>query len=171
MSFGFVRTRRKYSDEHKVGAVNHFLDTGRCISSTIEALGYPWRETLRAWVIEHHPKAVKSIVGRAGSKPRPMDLKRVAVVALCMQDESAQTVAEKRGVCRPTLYNWKNQLYNPGVCASMKRHDESPPVEQEELERLLASLRRDTHQLQLEHDLLKKANEILKKAWTSTCRS
>ena len=164
LSFGYVRTKRTYSDEQKVAAVNHFLDTGRCISATIEALGYPGRETLRAWVIEHHPEAVKRIVGRARSQPRPMDLKRMAVLALCTRDESAQTVAEKLGVCRPTLYNWKNQLLGPEVCASMKRHDESPPVEREELERQLASLRRDIHQLQLEHDLLKKANEILKKS-------
>ncbi|PZX04480.1 hypothetical protein DFS13_104451 [Burkholderia sp. 28_3] len=37
-----------------------------------------------------------------------------------------------------------------------------------ELEQQLESLRRDIRQLQLERDILKKANELLKKAWAST---
>ena len=46
----------------------------------------------------------------------------------------------------------------------MKRKNNSPPVpEREELERQLATLQHDIQKLQLEHDLLKKANEILKK--------
>ena len=46
----------------------------------------------------------------------------------------------------------------------MKPRQESVPLTQrEELERQLEVLRRDIHRLQLEHDLLKKANELLKK--------
>jgi putative transposase len=46
----------------------------------------------------------------------------------------------------------------------MKRHNNSPPAsDQAELERQVESLRRDIRQLQLEHDILKKANELIKK--------
>ena len=46
----------------------------------------------------------------------------------------------------------------------MTRNNKSPLVpERAELERQLESLRRDIRQLQLERDLLKKANEIVKK--------
>ena len=46
----------------------------------------------------------------------------------------------------------------------MKPNNDSPPdPERAELERQVESLRRDVRQLQLEHDLLKKANELLKK--------
>ena len=46
----------------------------------------------------------------------------------------------------------------------MKRHKGSlPEPDRTELEQQIESLRRDIHQLQLEHDLLKKANEIIKK--------
>ncbi len=46
----------------------------------------------------------------------------------------------------------------------MKCHKNPTPVpEQAELERQVESLRRDIRQLQLEHDILKKANELLKK--------
>ena len=46
----------------------------------------------------------------------------------------------------------------------MKPNNDSPPdSERAELERQVESLRRDVRQLQLEHDILKKANELLKK--------
>jgi hypothetical protein len=54
----------------------------------------------------------------------------------------------------------------------MKRQNHSPPSpERAKLERLLEWLQRDIWQLQLERDLLKKANELLKKAWASVCIS
>lgn len=40
-----------------------------------------------------------------------------------------------------------------------------------EREQQLEALQRDVRQLQLEHELLKKANELLKKAWASICNS
>lgn len=46
----------------------------------------------------------------------------------------------------------------------MKRNNESPPEpERAELEQQLEALRRDIRHLQLERDLLKKANDIIKK--------
>ena len=83
---------------------------------------------------------------------------------LCTRQERAQAVAEKFGVCRPTLYNWKNQLLGREAPASMKHTNQSPPArEREELERQLALLRLEVRQLRLEQDLLNKANELLKK--------
>lgn len=91
-------------------------------------------------------------------------MKQAGVIELSTRRETAQAVAEKLGVCRPTLYNWKNQLLGREAPASMKHSNNSPPVpERAELERQLESLQRDIRQLQLERDLLKKANEILKK--------
>jgi transposase-like protein len=99
-------------------------------------------------------------------------LKQAGVMELCTRQEGAQAVAEKLGVCRPTLYNWKNQLLGREAPASMKRRNHSPPSpERAELEQQLESLQRDIRQLQLERDLLKKANELLKKAWASICIS
>ena len=40
---GYVRAL-KYSGEQKQLAVDHYLDHGRCMTVTIEALGYPGRE-------------------------------------------------------------------------------------------------------------------------------
>lgn len=91
-------------------------------------------------------------------------MKQAAVIALCTRQESANAVAQKLGVCRPTLYNWKNQLLGPEASAPMKRLQKTASSpEREELERQLESLRLDVRRLQLEHELLMKANELIKK--------
>jgi len=91
-------------------------------------------------------------------------VKQAAVIELCTREQSARVVAERTGVSRPTLYNWKNQLLGREVPASMKRKKKpAPDHERAELEQQVESLRRDIRQLQLEHDILKKANELIKK--------
>lgn len=91
-------------------------------------------------------------------------MKQTGVMELCTWQESAQSVADKLGVCRPTLYNWKNQLLGRQAPASMKHTDPSPQArERAELERQVEILRREVRQLRLEQDLLNKANELLKK--------
>lgn len=158
----YKRTKPKYSLEQKALAVEHYLEHGRCISATIKALGYPGRASLHAWIQELRPEGHTRVVGRsAGVSPA---LKRAAVIALCTREESAQAIAHRLGICRPTLYNWKNELLGPEVSASMKRHRELPTdPEREALERQLETLRYEVRRLQLEQDLLKTANELLKK--------
>ena len=104
------------------------------------------------------------MVGRSWRPAYPDALKQVAVLDLCSGEESAQQIAERLGVCRPTLYAWRNELLGQEAASSMKRRNTSAPApEREELERQLEALQRDVRQLQLEHDLLKKANELLTK--------
>jgi transposase InsO family protein/transposase-like protein len=161
---GYVRSMPKYSLEQKKAAVDHYLNHDCCAAETSRTLGYPGRGTLVAWVEELRPGTVKRIVGKAGSVPKPREVKQAAVIDLCTRDGSASVVAQKIGVSRPTLYNWKNKLLGREVPASMKRPKiPASPPERAELERQVESLRRDIRQLQLEHDILKKANELLKK--------
>lgn len=158
---GYVRLP-KYSQAQKERAVEHYLEHGRCLSATIKALGYPSRSVLPAWLQELHPESRTRVVGR--SQEVTPSSKQAAVIALCVRQGSAQSVAEELGVSRPSLYNWKNQLLSHDTPASMKRPKDSPPSsERVELEQQIEVLRRDIRRLQLEQDLLKKANEILKK--------
>jgi len=91
-------------------------------------------------------------------------MKQSAVIELCMRQGSAQSVAQELGVSRPSLYNWKNQQLGPDASASMKRkQDSAPSLERAELEQQVEALRQDIRRLRLEQDLLKKANELLKK--------
>ena len=130
----------------------------------MRALGYPSRGTLTKWVREAFPEARRALVGSVGQRRYPESLKQAGVMELCTRQESAQTVADKLGVCRPTLYNWKSQLLGREAPASMKHTDQSPQErEREELERQVEILRREVRQLRLEQDLLNKANELLKK--------
>lgn len=52
---GYVRQPR-YSLALKEGAVEHYLEHGRCIAATIKALGYPSRSLLSAGLHELHPR-------------------------------------------------------------------------------------------------------------------
>lgn len=158
---GYVR-RPRFSVAQKERAVEHYMENGRCLAVTIRTLGYPSRALLSVWVRELHPETRKSVVGR--SRVLAPAMKQAAVIALCMRRGSAQSVAQELGVCRPTLYNWKNQLLGHEASLSMNRPKDLPPSpERTELEQQLEALKREIRRLQLEQDLLKKANELLKK--------
>ena len=161
---GYARSKPKYSDEQKKVAVRHYLDNGRCLAATVKALRYPCLEALAAWVDALHPETSKRVAGKARSVPRLQALKQMAVIELCTRQTSAREIAQKLAVSRGALYKWKNQLLAPEAPASVKPNNDLPPdPERAELERQVQSLRRDIRKLQLEHDILKKANEIIKK--------
>lgn len=157
----YVRQPR-YSQAHKELAVGHYLEHGRCIAATITALGYPSRSLLSEWLQELNARERTRVVGR--SRELAPAAKQSAVIALCMRPASAQVVAEELGVSRGSLYKWKNQLLGHDVSAPMKRQQDAPASpDRSELEQQLDTLQRDIRRLQLEKDLLKKANELLKK--------
>nr|CBA28290.1 Probable transposase for insertion sequence element IS1353 [Curvibacter putative symbiont of Hydra magnipapillata] len=167
LQVGYSRAPSKYSAEQKQRAVQHYLDHDQCIAATLRALGYPCRELLTRWIDELHPQLRLRMVGRAPNVQHPPETKNAAVVELCTRTTNALTIAESVGVFRPTLYNWKNQLLGREASASMKRRQTSQtapkPKDLTELEQQVLLLERDIRRLQLEHDLLKKANELLKK--------
>lgn len=164
LPMGYVRKKPRFSVTMKKTAVEHFLDHGRSITFTQKALGYPCRDTLRKWIEEMHPEAKIRVLGRAQPRAQPQTVKKVAVVELCTRQGSARAIAEKLAVSRPILYNWKNQLLGRRAPASMKHEpNASPSSDRSELEKTVEALKRDIHKLQLEHDLLKKATELLKK--------
>ena len=158
---GYVR-QPMYSQAQRDRAVVHYLDHGRCIAATIKSLGYPSRDSLSAWIEELYPRRLARVVGR--TPELAPEAKQSAVIALCMRPTSAQTVADDVGVSRGSLYKWKNQLLGHDAPSPMKRQQDAPASpDRAELEQQLETLRRDIRRLQLEKDLLKKANELLKK--------
>ena len=164
LPMGYARSKPKYSDEQKKVAVRHYLDNGRCLAATVKALQYPCLEALAAWVDALHPETSKRVAGKARSVPRLQALKQMAVIELCTRQTSEREIAQKLAMSRGALYKWKNQLLAPEAPASVKPNNDLPPdPERAELKRQVQSLRRDIRKLQLEHDILKKANEIIKK--------
>ena len=160
LPLGYVRSKPKYSNQQKEVAVEHYLNHDRCLAGALKALGYPCRETLSAWDEELPPETKERVVDKAQGVLHPRELRPVAVIELCTRQISARAIAQKLAVNRLTLYKWKNQLLGPEISPSMKHHNDSPPdPERAALERQVESLRRDLRQLQVEHDILKKANE------------
>ena len=92
----------------------------------------------------------------------PDSMKQAGVMRLCAQNGSAQAIAEKLGLCRVTLYNWKNQLFGHEAPPSMKLSNNSSP-DQVALKLQLEMLQSELRQFQLERDLLKTTNEVLEK--------
>lgn len=158
---GYVR-RPRFTQTQKERAVEHYLAHGQCIAATTKSLGYPSRSLLSAWLRELHPQEITRVVGR--SQELAPEAKQSAVIALCMRPASAQKVADDIGVSRCSLYKWKNQLLGHDASVPMKNQQDAPArSDRADLEQQLEVLRRDIRRLQLEKDLLKKANELLKK--------
>ena len=154
----------KFSEAQKQVALEHYASNGRCISWTMRALGYPGRAMLTAWVRAAFPET-KTVSGRTrGRGDHSATVKQAAVVGLYCREESAEALAKKVGVSRPTLYAWKNQFLGAEAPATMRRKKSADvPPEIEELERQRAALQRDIRELQIEHDLLKTASDLIKK--------
>ncbi|KKB60773.1 transposase, partial [Robbsia andropogonis] len=162
---GYARSKQVYSAEQKKLAMDHYLSHDRCVAATLRALGYPSRGTLTDWIREQCPEIGKCRAGRvAGSIPQSLAVKQGSVIELCSREGSARMLAQKVGVSRPMLYKWKNELLGREAPASMKRHEKrAPEHERSDLEKQVESLRRDIRKLELERDILAKANELLKK--------
>lgn len=109
---GYQRVKRRYTDEQKHRAVDHYVEQGHSLIHTIRCLGYPSRETLRAWIGELRPEFRKTITGSSTphNLPRPRATKQQAIIALNTRSGSAKEVAEATGVARETLYSWHHQL-------------------------------------------------------------
>ena len=85
---------RRYSDEQKRAAVDHYLEYGRRLRRTMRALGYPKsHELLTAWIDELAPGRRRLRHG-----PVPEELKRKAVVAVASGRLKSREAAAELGV-------------------------------------------------------------------------
>ncbi len=156
--------RGEYSEEQKQRAVEHFYRHGRSTSKTIAVLGYPKPDALRRWIDELRPGTRKVYNKRGPRVPLSEEQKRRAVIDLCSGEHSAAAITRQLGVSRYLLQGWKNELLGEEVPIAMAKKSRRPlSEERDELMREVESLRKRIHQLQLEHDILKKASELLKK--------
>ena len=164
---GYVRLWQKYSTQQKQVAVEHFMEHGQCMAFTMRTLGYPSREALSDWINELHPELRRKVVTKAANVSHTPAHKAAAVLDFCTRQTSATAVAKSVAVSRYTLYKWKNQLLGREAPTSMKQKTtdipDIDPAQLTELQQQVVSLQRDIRRLQLEHDILNKANELLKK--------
>lgn len=160
----YIRLRPKYSPQQKMSAVEYYLNHGQCLAATVKALGFPSSETLSAWIYELYPDTGHVITSRNDIAPFGPDVKYQAVSDLCTRDGSAWKVAQKIGVSRPILYKWKHDLIGDETYQAMRKRHVVPSEEKEDaLLGKITQLEIQVHQLQLECDILTKANELVKK--------
>ncbi len=87
-----------------------------------------------------------------------------AVRELCNRRGTARKVAQSIGVSVPVLYKWKKDLISDEAYQSMRKRKSAPQDKnQDALLGEIQRLRKQVHQLQLERDILTKANELIKK--------
>ena len=108
-----ITRRSKYSDKEKRKAVNHYLEYGKCYSRTCRMLGYPSRALLTQWVKELAPQPRK--FKRNGLKLTSEEKEAAVLALLTRGDTSAQSIADKVGVSRESLYKYKDQWLGKGV--------------------------------------------------------
>lgn len=168
------RTRTpKYSKEQKQAAVDYYLEHGRSLRRSIQALGYPNRETLRQWLEEAIPDR-RGLRGRRSVQPKvelTSEQKEEAVLDFCSRDGPAKEVAAKYGVSRAALYKWKNALLGKESPLKRSKRKESKlsddkdalMVKVESLKEQVEKLEKQVHRLQLERDVLEVTAEILRK--------
>ena len=161
------RSVGKYDLQQKQTAIKHYLQHGRCAAHTLRRLGYPkQRETLMDWLEQLHPAIGKRLVGQAVNIPKELEIRQQAVIALCTKEHSMQAIAQKVGVCRQTLYTWKNTLLGPNSTGSMQDDTidlSQLPAEIEKLKQEQTALQRNIRRLRLQNAILEKTAELIKK--------
>ncbi len=163
---GYQRLKRRYTDDQKRRAVEHYVEQGHSLIHTIRCLGYPSRETLRAWISELRPEFRRTIAGSTPhNTPRSRAEKHQAVIALNTRAGSAKEVAGATGVARETLYSWHHQLLGHSPLKRMPKGKTTVPLKQkrDDLLEELSDLESRVRKLRLEHDILEKASELIKK--------
>lgn len=112
---------RRYSDEQKRAAVDHYLEYGRRLRRTMRALGYPKsHELLTAWIDEPAPGRRRLRHG-----PVPEELKQKAVVAVASGRLKSREAAAELGVEASVVRNWKRQM----LAGSKETHVTKTPGE------------------------------------------
>lgn len=150
----------KYSEPQQEAAIRHFLDHGRSLARTVRALGYPCRETLRAWCRDGLKAREKRVISVQYTKEQKLE----CVLDLCTRNSSAQEVAKTHEVSRGALYKWKQELLAREDHKSVpKPKAPSLPDDRNALIAELATLKKQVYRLQMEKDILEATAEILKK--------
>src|SRR5690625_2996165 len=145
--------RSKYTNKEKRKAVNHYLEFGKCYSRTCRMLGYPSRALLTQWVKELAPQPRKF---KRNGLTLTSEEKEAAVLALLTRgNTSAQSIANKVGVSRESLYKYKDQLLGKGV--PINKMNRSKVTDINHLKDQVKQLQEEVYYLQMQKDILEKA--------------
>ena len=161
-----------YSEEQVHAAVTFYVEHGKSLSRTVEALGYPSRpKTLKGWIEKLSPEELAHRdYGDTQKRYCTEDVTKALCSSQVRGEASVEDIAKEYGVSRGSVYYLKTKLKNNGYYSSMEKECKDLPHEKkeltEEVERLLKQieeLNRDVHRLRMEKDILEMAAKIIKK--------
>ena len=147
--------KSKWTDKEKKIAIEYYFNHGENATITSRKLGYPSRSLLELWVRQDKRWKLKHKIQNKGTK-LSAEQKQLAITDLITRDTSTKIVADKYNVSRVYLYIWQKELTGEKI---MKKSNQK----QEELEIEINELKKEKAKLLLENQVLKKANEIIKK--------
>ena len=163
----------KYSTEEKQQAIDLYFKNGCNMKKTVRELGYGSATGILRWLRETVPDKVSKPVQRKWKVDYPEEIKQAAVIDLCESNSSTADIAEKYGISRATLYEWKVQYIGKGNCILKQQKLNSKEYYINEINRLkeekrlveqeLKKTQAELYRAHLEKDVYEKAAEILKK--------
>ena len=163
----------KYSTEEKQQAIDLYFKNGCNMKKTVRELGYGSATGILRWLRETVPDKVSKPVQRNWKVDYPEEIKQAAVIDLCESNSSTADIAEKYGISRATLYEWKVHYIGKGNCILKQQKLNSKEYYINEINRLkeekrlveqeLKKTQAELYRAHLEKDVYEKAAEILKK--------
>ena len=163
----------RYSTEEKQQAIDLYFKNGCNMKKTVRELGYGSATGILRWLRETVPDKVSKPVQRNWKVDYPEEIKQAAVIDLCESNSSTADIAEKYGISRATLYEWKVQYIGKGNCILKQQKLNSKEYYINEINRLkeekrlveqeLKKTQAELYRAHLEKDVYEKAAEILKK--------
>ena len=143
------------------------------MKKTVRELGYGSATGILRWLRETVPDKVSKPVQRNWKVDYPEEIKQAAVIDLCESNSSTADIAEKYGISRATLYEWKVHYIGKGNCILKQQKLNSKEYYINEINRLkeekklveqeLKKTQAELYRAHLEKDVYEKAAEILKK--------
>ncbi|WP_159917433.1 hypothetical protein [Pantoea sp. 18069] len=165
---GYKRSQHTHTKQQKQLVVDHCSQHDLCLAYAVRALGCPTRETLRTWIRELRLDLWTPAARKNDPAAYTFARKQDAVIHMNTRKGNAWRIAKSVGVSRTTLHHWQAQMLDRRQRAPMTIPNDRCPDKKcdtllEEEDRLQARVQR----LRLEHDILTKENELLKKTKAS----
>nr|WP_249030449.1 transposase [Tannockella kyphosi] len=154
----------RYTKEQRKEAVEHYLNTGRCISYTTRVLGYPSRTILSRWLREDVPDFKKACLTGKSKVSYTKQKKKEILQDVVIGEKTIISLAKDHNVTPMGIYNWKNEVLSKESLEMIQDNKKKKSnIDIITLQDELSTLQKEVAKLQLEKDILETAVKVLKK--------
>jgi len=164
------KTRKPYSKELKVAAVQDYTRYGLTINEVLAKYQISSDSVLYRWIRKYTSHSELKDSGKGMSKTmtkgRPTTVEeRIEIAQYCLNNQrNYQATAEKYGVSYQQVYSWVKKLEASGEEALKDRRGRTKPqmelTEEEKMKLRIQQMERENERLRAENLFLKKLEEI-----------